>query len=144
MVSLHEVNIDSPIVIMGHTFNGLAGINRAVGAYSRIITSFYGKRYVSYRDPEEPVPGIHILKLYEGYPCFDEDDYADEKREYVNFFFSGKPFTQEEIERLASLPSMSNCRLVTEGTPTDALPAVYYSGNGNKMIVATQKKSDER
>lgn len=132
-ICIREVSKDSKIEICGHVFNGLAEIRNAVEAYSRI-----GKDDSWTTEPKKPVEGVHVICVYEPYPCFDSYDYASEDRDYRNYFFSTEPFTMEQIERLSKLPGNFNAQIVNETMPEWALPAVYYGGESKKIIVATQ------
>lgn len=128
---IREVSKTSKVEILGHVFNGLSDIKRAVEAYCRV------DRQPWETEPKSPVEGIHVVCIYEPYPCFDSEDYANEDRDFSNYFFSTKLFTKQQIERLAKLPGRCNAKMVNENMPEWAVPAVYYRGEGDKMIVAT-------
>lgn len=128
---IREVSKNSKIEILGHVFNGLSDIKRAVESYCRIERELWDS------DPKSPVKGVHVICIYERYPCFDSYDYANENRNFCNYFFSTEPFTKQQIGRLAKLPRRSNAQIVNGDMPEWAVPAVYYRGEGDKMIVAT-------
>lgn len=127
-----EVSKASKVEILNHIFNGLDDIKKAVESYCRIGRDSWNT------EPKSPIEGIHVVCVYEPYPCFDSEDYANEDRDYSNYFFSTKPFTKQQITLLSKLPGRCNAQLVCEALPEWALPAVYYRGDGDKMIVATQ------
>lgn len=131
MVMISEVPKTSKVEILGYVFNGLDSIKKAVECYWRI-----GHGPLS-TDPKCPVDGVHVVCIYEPYPCFDAEDYANENREYCNYFFSNQPFTRQKIARLSRLPGRCNAQMVSASMPEWAVPAVYYRGEGNTMIVAT-------
>ncbi len=128
---IREVSKTSKIEILGHVFNGLNEIKSAVESYCRV------EREPWDTEPKSPVEDIHVVCVYEPYPCFDSEDYANEDRDFSNYFFSTKPFTKQQIERLAKLPGRCNAQMVIETIPEWAVPAVYYRGEGDKIIVVT-------
>lgn len=132
-VCIHEVSTTSKIKILGHIFNGLSEIKKAVEIFCRIG----GKAWDT--EPQSPISGIHVTCIYESYPCFDSEDYASEDRDFSNYFFSTKPFTKEKIMQLSKLPGRCNAQIIDEKMCEWAVPAVYYGGEGDKMIVATLK-----
>lgn len=132
-----EVSVECPVEVMGCVFPNLKAIRMAVGKYARIGDPLFGKRSVFDGTPKDCPDGIYVLQMYEPYPCFDSDDFANEDRDYCNYFFSNKPFTAQQIEQLAHIKPNINSRIVNERTPEWAFPAVYYQGDGNIMIVAT-------
>lgn len=126
-----EVNKASDVEILGHVFHGLTDIKTAVEAYCRVGSQPWET------ETRLSVEGIHVVCVYEPYPCFDSEDYANEDRDFSNYFFSTKPFTKQQIERLAKLPGRCNAQMVNDNMPEWAIPAVYYRGEGDTMIVAT-------
>jgi len=130
-VWIREVSKNSEIEILGHVFNGLSEIKEAVEVFCRMGWHHWNT------DPTSKVEGIHVICVYERYPCFDSWDYANEDREFSNYFFSDKPFTEQQIERLSKLPGQCNAQIVNDSMPEWALPAVYYRGEGDTMVVAT-------
>lgn len=130
-VWIREVDKTSNVEILGHVFNGLNDIKRAVEAYCRVD----GEPWET--EPKSPISGIHVVCIYEPYPCFDSEDYANENRDFSNYFFQTEPFTKQQIERLAKLPGRCNAQMVNENMPEWVAPAVYFRGEGNKMIVAS-------
>jgi len=135
-----EVSVETPVVIMGHVFPNLRAIRMAVGKYARVADPLFGRRNIFDGEPKDCPDGLYVLQLYDPYPCFDSEDYANEDRDYCNYFFSDKPFTNQQIEQLAHVKSEMNSRIINEQTPEWAFPAVYYSGDGSKMIIATLEK----
>lgn len=128
---MREVSTTSKVEILGHVFDGLADIKRSVEIYCRFGCHSWNK------DPKSTIEGIHVVCVYEPYPCFDSEDYANEDRDYSNYFFSVIPFTMQQIEQLSKFPRRYNVRIVTDAMPVWAVPAVYYSGEGDTMILAT-------
>lgn len=127
---IREVSKTSNFEILGHVFNGLNDIKRAVESYCRVGREPWDS------EPKSPVKGVHVVCVYEPYPCFDSEDYANEDRDFSNYFFSPTPFTKQQIERLAKLPGRCNAQMVNETMPEWAVPSVYYRGEGDKIIVA--------
>lgn len=135
-----EVSIWNPVEVMGHVFPNLKAIRMAVGKYARIADPLFGKRTIFDGTPKECPDGLYVLQVYEPYPCFDSDDYANEDRDYCNYFFSDKPFTEQQIEELAHIKAEMNSRIINDRTPEWAFPSVYYEGDGNTMMIATLEK----
>lgn len=105
--------------------------------------SFRGS-YFSRRKEFTPLgAGIHVAEVDQRYPCFDEHDYAYENRYFENYFTSKKPFSDEDMKMLQEMRGASNVRLLTEATPTSLLPAIYYGGDGDLMIVGLPVLPDE-
>lgn len=67
------------------------------GKGKHAIKVWVNKPYITSYAPGNRIIGLHVLEIYERYPCFDASDYAYEDRYYRNFFFSEKSFTKEEI-----------------------------------------------
>lgn len=130
-INIREVSKTSKVEILGHVFNGLSDIKKAVETYCRIERDSWDI------EPKSPVNGLHVVCIYEPYPCFDSEDYANEDRDYSNYFFSPRPFTKQLIDKLSKLSGRCNAQIVCDSMPEWAVPAVYYSGDGDKMVIAT-------
>lgn len=127
------------IEILGHIFNGLEDIEASVEVMTRISNSI-GDRYIQRITPVKNLKGLHILKLYEPYPCFDSSDWLYENRKYCNYFFSTEPFTDETINRFADTNWTDNYCLIHEGMDEKMIPSIYYGGSSwNDLIVVTHK-----
>lgn len=133
-MEIQELPNDSQIEILGHIFQGIDDIDKAVDV-STYITCSIGNRYIHREPAEKPVDGLHVLKLYEPYPCFDSSDYLYENRKFRNYFFSTRPFTDEMVNRLASLPAQMDYCMVTSDMDTSVLPAVYFRGSSYDSIL---------
>lgn len=70
---------------------------------------------------------------------FDSSVWGDD-RTYQNYIIRDHPIGNVEMIRFHDLPSGSNAIRVYEHIPTSMLPMVYYSGDGNYMLVATKKE----
>lgn len=137
-VFFKELSTSQHFEVLEHVFNGLDDICRSVEVMAS--SGLFGKP--DRKIPEVEIPGVHILELYEMYPCFDSYDCADEDRFFRNYFFSSKPFTDEDLNRLRNIKQSGNFCLVNEHTPIWALPAIYYRGEGTRMILATIESYD--
>lgn len=123
------------IEILGHVFNGLEDIEKATEVETRLSNSI-GERYIRKRNPEILIPGLHILKIYEPYPCFDSSDFIYENRRYCNYFFSKEPFTNEMINYIADSGWSDNYCLIKKDMDEKITPAVYFGGSSwNDLIV---------
>lgn len=129
---------DSKITIFGHTFNGLDEIREAIEAHTRRGEMFFPGAILRV-NPRKPVDGIHVLRVYEPYPCFDESDYEYEDRVQSDYFFSTKPFTRKSIMAISHLRAAHKIEFTEDGMPEEALPAIYYCGEGDIMTVATKE-----
>lgn len=130
-IYIRAMSINESEEILGQVFNGLNDIKRAVESLCRV------ERDPWFVEPKSPADGVHVVCVYEPYPCFDAEDYASEDRDYSNYFFSTKPFTMQQVKRLSKLPGRCDARMVNYDMPEWAVPAVYYPGDGDTMIVAT-------
>lgn len=133
LIRIKEIPTTATFEIFGHKFNGLDDVRRSVGIH--VIDRWHG--HILRKGPEVEIPGIHILELIKGYPCFDSYDYANEDRSYSNFFFSTHDFTDEMINRLLDIRQSGNYCRIHRDTPLWALPAIYYRGEGSFMELAT-------
>lgn len=134
-IEIKRVPINSKIEILGHTIHGLQEIRMAVEVESCI--HFVARDHeISRVRAKKPIKGLHVVELYERYPCFDASDYAYEKRCYSNYFFSTEPLSDEAIVGLSKLKRGANYCMITSDMPGTALPMVYYVGDGNEMVVA--------
>lgn len=102
---------------------------REVGIYAR------GEPFPIERKNEK----LHVACIFEGYPCFDEHDYAYENRSYWNFFISDRPFTEQDCLEMSEMRRKYNACYVCESLPAKYLPAIYWVGDGNFILVATER-----
>ena len=136
-VVLESLPNDGKIEILNHVFNGIEDISKAVEIRGKVMPDSLGERDLCQVTPEKPVEGLHILKLYQPYPCFDSYDSLYETRKYSNFFFSNTPFSEERINEIVNTEKATNYRLVNEKMSPDFLPAVYFQGDSYyNLIVA--------
>ncbi len=140
-----KASISDSVEILGHKVDGYKAISEAVEVSSppaQFDIRSNGEKVVwkepsiSKREPKQRIPGLHVLEIYEPYPCFDSSDFAYEDRCYSNFFFSKKPFTPEEIKIITELDRRGNLKFITDEMPEAALPSAYYEGEGNVIIYA--------
>lgn len=140
-----KTSISDTVEILGHTVDGYKAILKAVeyatspgstminGRGKEMIVS---KPYISTREPALRIPGLHILEVYERYPCFDSSDYAYEDRFYQNFYISDKSFTNEQINRIAFMKRVGCLEYISEEMSDWSLPSAYYRGEGDEIIYA--------
>ena len=68
---------------------------------------------------------------------FDDDDYANEDRDYNNYCFCKKDSAKwQEISELR--PQDVNFCLIGEHTPKEVLPLVYRDGDNSKLLFASE------
>lgn len=135
-MEIKHYSLNDKIEILGYIFNGIEDIEKAVEYETRISNSI-GERYIQHLTPENSYNQIHILKLYQPYPKFDESDMLYENRRFCNYFFSHKPFTQERINKIADIQWTNNYCLIHKDMDEDLLPALYWGGSTwDDLIVA--------
>lgn len=127
-------NIKDEITILGRTFNGLADIMAHCEIYGS--DSFFGfechepDEYTAYRN-------IHIGEIYQHYPTFDSFDACD-NRCFSNFIFRKNAITKEDMRIVFSgTPHTNNFCMIHERINSDFLPILYYSGEGNYMLLVS-------
>lgn len=137
-VAIYDIqcyNIKSKITILGHIFDGLEDIikhREALGKeFYRGFECFIPQEVISYSD-------IHIGELYENYPIFDSYDLGDD-RAYQNYIFRKNEITRQDMETAFAVYHKGNFCMVHEQIPEDMLPILYYSGESNYMLLATNK-----
>lgn len=75
-----------------------------------------------------------IENRWEGFPCFDSYDYADENRCYNNYCFCEKD--SDIWKKVQELEEKCDFCLVNEHMPTDVLPMVYVNDESPTMLFA--------
>lgn len=130
-------NIKGKITVLGHVFDGLKDIVRhreLVGKESYMgLESFVPEEADIYSD-------IHIGEIYENYPVFDIYDLGDD-RTYQNYIFRKSEITEQDMKAAFDIPHMGNFCMVHEEIPSDFLPILYYGGDGEHMLLATNKST---
>ena len=128
-------NIKSKITILEHTFDGLEDIikhRKVIGKeFYRGFECFISQEVIPYSD-------IHIGELYENYPIFDSYDLGDD-RTYQNYIFRKNEITRQDMETAFAVYHKGNFCMVHERIPENMLPVLYYRGEGNYMLLATNK-----
>ena len=135
-MDIQMYGIGDDVEILGHVFHGLDDIRAHCG---KLLRCRCDENDTPSRIKAHKQDGFCVGELYESYPCFDSSDFMYENRSYQNFVIRDRLVTDKEMLRITRLPMRSNYRLVTEEMPLDALPMVYYEGDGGMMLVATQK-----
>ncbi len=89
-----------------------------------------------YKHVNDTHSGVYIGIDKSKYPCFDEFDRQNENRCFQNIYFADSPqkiaMSKQIIEQ--TRPILNYCKLYN-GTPFDVLPLIYYSGEGEKMLI---------
>ena len=128
-------DIRDKITVLGHKFMGLKDV---IAHSSMAGVNHYSDVTVYERTPIKKKKGITIVELYEDYPVFDSYDACDD-RTYQNYFFIQGDVSADDVEKRAKLSDGVNYCMVHEELPEDMLPVLYYSGDGDYMILATKK-----
>lgn len=129
-------NIKDTITVLGHEFYGLDDVIAHRCAYGRLRYS-----YPSINDctPKKSVADIHVSEFYESYPVFDSFDIGDD-RTYQNYVFTSEPIGDEKLKQIFEINHNCNYCMVHEQIPESLLPILYYSGEGDYMLLAIKKK----
>lgn len=128
-------NINDKFTILGHTFNGLEDVIMHRKIFSRKQIGSFDCYSASDKDSYSD---ICIGELYDSYPIFDSYDSAD-NRTYQNYIFRKEIITVQDMMMVSEITDYSNYCLVHEHIPSDLLPILYYKGDGNYMLLATNK-----
>lgn len=81
----------------------------------------------------------YVGELYERYPCFDSEDYANEDRFFLNLIIRDTVITRDDLEKFNTLSGRGNSLKLTEQTPSNMLPMVYYDGESGYILVGNVK-----
>ena len=80
-----------------------------------------------------PKEGVYVGADRQRYPCFDEEDYAYEKRCYWNFVFArSAEELRDKLERLRWMPWQTNYQKYRG----DVRPVIYWEGDMREPLVA--------
>ena len=77
-------------------------------------------------------------EFYENYPIFDSYDLGDD-RTYQNYIFRKNEITKQDMEIAFAVYHKGDFCIVHERIPENMLPILYYRGEGNYMLLATNK-----
>ena len=128
-------SIRDKVTILGRTFDGLKDIRANVecygGEFNESLTCYQSTDDYSQDD-------VHIGYLYSSYPIFDSFDVGDD-REYQNYIFKSQPITEADMNAAFKISHRFNFCMVHEHIPESSLPILYYSGEGQYMLLATAK-----
>lgn len=126
-------HVKDKITILDHEFKGLEDIQNhciMVGRESlQNLRCWHREARTEYSD-------IHIGELYDDYPSFDSYDSCD-NRTYQNYIFRTSPIAEEDMKEVFKIPHNFNFCMVHEHIPKECLPILYYSGEGEYMLLAT-------
>ena len=125
-------HVKDKVTILGHEFHGLEDIqNHCVMAGKESLQDLR----CWHREGVTEYPDIHIGELYDDYPSFDSYDSCD-NRTYQNYIFRTSLITEEDMEEAFKIPHSFNFCMVHEHIPKECLPILYYSGEGEYMLLA--------
>lgn len=119
-------DIGHSFTLFGHTFHGLAEVYE------------YSRRYRNYGEAQQKQSsGVYVEAYHESYPQFDSFDTCD-NRTYQNYIF--RDISEPILYWSAASQSdrFPHC-MVHENIPSDALPILYYPGDGRFFLLATAK-----
>lgn len=128
-------NIKDTIIVLAHTFHGLEDVIAHRTAYGRIDCSDIS---ISDSTPEKNLAGLYVSEFYAVYPVFDSYDIGDD-RTYQNYVFTNEPVDDTRLKEISEIRHSYNYSMVHEHIPEHLLPILYYSGDGDYMILAKKK-----
>lgn len=129
-------HIKDKVTILGHTFDGLEDIRQHC---AMVASEFCGKLECWKNRDSTEYSDIHIGRIYESYPVFDFYDLSDD-RTYSNYIFRSSPITEEDMVNTFRISHGLNFCMVHENIRPECLPILYYSGEGEYMLLALEKK----
>jgi len=111
--------------------------NKAVTIYG--VTFSNVNDIIHYAIKRIPKSGVYVGSDCRHYPCFDASDYAYETRYYWNFVFAQ---SEAELERkmqqlVHNEKSHFNYCKLTEETPEELLPLIYYEGDRDDPLLVS-------
>lgn len=127
-------NIKDTVTINGHAYNGLDDVMKHV----ELVGKDYSRGFECRVQGFESCRDVHVGLLYENYPIFDRYDLGDD-RTYQNYIFRRGQITEQDMKAVDSVHHKGNFCMVHEQVPSDMLPILYYRGEGNHMLLATEK-----
>ncbi len=134
-INIKQYLITDDITVLGHTFHGLKDVREHCTLSARNRLDW--KPVAINKEKNCDSSGVYVAKLYEPYPKFDASDYLYDDRDFENYIFRSHPIDNEEIKRVLQLNNSGNFCLVSNETPVEAMPILYYRGEGNTMLLAT-------
>ena len=134
--------VDCVMFVSGMVFSGLDDLKMSVGITGP-ATSPASPRDLRRETPRHRMDQRHVAELSCDIPCFDSYDYASDDRRFQNYFVSPEEFTSSQLELICSLPAKFNACKITETIPAAALPAIYYKGEGNVLLIADRRAKTE-
>lgn len=130
-------NINDTFSVFGKEIHGLEQLRKS--AEVSLYESSSKPNVSRSSKSSDTIEGLYVGEMYMSYPKFDSYDWGDD-RTYQNYIIRNRPISDGEMLKLHSLPSGMNYIRVHEHIPESMLPMVYYSGDGNYMLVATKKE----
>lgn len=134
--------VDCLMFVSGVVFTGLDDLKMSVDITGP-ATSPASPGNLSRETPRRRIAQRHVAELSCDIPCFDSYDYASDDRRFQNYFVSPEEFTPSQLELICSLPAKFNACKITETIPAAALPAIYYKGEGNVLLIADRRTKTE-
>ena len=128
---------DSRMCIDGCWFDGLDDVKQQVEMAGNPRHTY--SRWSAYEKYKPNPAGLHVGNLWESYPRFDSYDDSD-GRSFDNYVFSKVPLTEEMMENYCKqIRAPYNFCMVHEHIPADLLPVLYYVGEGDMVLLATER-----
>lgn len=116
-MKIEKVNQKATVTVFGVPFQGIDEIKK-------------------YANSGEPKDGVYVGEDWQGYPCFDSDDYANENRYYSNFVFAkSKDLLTIKLAVLKKKKWSCNYCKLNADTSDKLLPMMYFEGDTHHPLV---------
>ena len=123
--------------VCGCWFDGLDDVDAQVEMSGNPRHTF--RKWYSREVHNHNLAGLHIGNIWESYPSFDSSD-ASDGRSYNNYVFSRTPLTENLMEQYCKrINSNIDACMVHEDIPAELLPILYYNGDSDWVILASEK-----
>ena len=120
-------------------FEGINDIDAQIEMYGSV--KWHEIKCYAHQGCKSNPAGLHIGHLQENFPIFDSFDASDD-RKYNNYVFSRQPLTEEKMEQyFKTVSSHMDFCMVHEEIPKEFLPILYYNGDSDYVLLATEKRS---
>lgn len=127
-------HIRDKFTVLGHTFHELKDLECHCSVKGKLS---YGNFHV-WRDKCQSLENIHIGKLFQSHMILNSDDWGDYQA-YQNYIFRLQSITDDDMTAAKSVATNPHFSMISEKIPEHLLPILYYSGDGNYMLLATKK-----
>lgn len=127
--------IDTPITLMGHTFESLNSLRDHCEMYASngYLYKPNAKFYVKKDEQYAPLNNIHVGVLKEHHFKYDSVSFLE------NYIFRPEPITEELMWQYLQMERKNNFCMVHESIPHELLPILHNFDDLRYMLLATPK-----